>query len=126
MLRYEFQLRQAIHTHMLWWVEKSISELIREHYIQADLPDPEKEPALYELVQQHQIHTCQPHLCIMRSGEGTVPHPYTKGFPQPLSDQTHHHGTELRYHYRCITTADQYIVPYNAHLLMVWQAQINV
>jgi len=35
---------------MLLWVEKNIADLIKEDYIRADLPDPWKEPELYELV----------------------------------------------------------------------------
>ena len=49
-IHHEFQLRQAIHSHMLLWVEKNIADLIKEDYIRADLPDPWKEPELYELV----------------------------------------------------------------------------
>ena len=61
--RYEFQLRQAIHSHMLFWTEKSIAELIEERYIRAEIPDPILEPELHSLVIAHQIHTCYPHLC---------------------------------------------------------------
>jgi DNA replication protein DnaC len=124
-LRYEFQLRQAIHSHMLLWVEKSIPDLIKENYVRADIPDPHKEPELYELVRRHQIHRCQPHLCGGSSDATHLSLPCRKGFPQPLSDRTYHHSGELRYRYRRLTPEDQFVVPYNAQLLLIWQAHIN-
>jgi len=39
-------------------LSKSISELIDSNIIRADMPDPNLEPELYELVKKHQIHTC--------------------------------------------------------------------
>ena len=86
--RYEFQLRQTIHTHMLLWVQKSIPDMIRDNYVRADIPDSALEPELYELVMQHQIHTCKPLLC---GGVNATPqsHPCRKGFPQPLTAKTH-------------------------------------
>ena len=39
-------------------MSKSISELIDSNIIRADMPDPNLEPELYELVKKHQIHTC--------------------------------------------------------------------
>jgi Helitron helicase-like domain at N-terminus len=96
--RYEFQLRQAIHTHMLLWVEKSIAEMIQDNYVRADIPDPERKPELYELVIQHQIHTCKPHLCGSDNANPQF-HPCRKGFPQPLASKTHWVPGELRYRY---------------------------
>ena len=42
--QHEFQLRTAIHTHSVLWVEKSIETLIMENYIYTDVPDPVREP----------------------------------------------------------------------------------
>src|SRR5207247_11213258 len=56
--RDEFQNRGAIHTHGIAYLSKSIPELIDSNVIRADLPDPNLEPELYELVKKHQIHTC--------------------------------------------------------------------
>ena len=58
--RIEFQLRGAIHTHCMLWVEKSVEELIAEGYIRADRPDPQKEPILAQLVDLYQTHHCKP------------------------------------------------------------------
>src|SRR5207247_10292284 len=56
--RDEFQNRGAIHTHGIAYLSKSIPELIDSNIIRADMPDPNLEPELYELVKKHQIHTC--------------------------------------------------------------------
>jgi DNA replication protein DnaC len=122
--RYEFQLRQAIHTHMLLWVERSIPDMIRDNFIRADVPDPHSEPELYELVMQHQIHTCKAHLC-GSSNATPQSHPCKKGFPQPLAQRTHCVPGELRYRYRRSRPQDQFVVPYNPQLLLIWRAHLN-
>ena len=61
--RNEFQNRGAIHTHGVAWLEKSIPELISANVIRADLPDPNTELELYNLVKTHQIHHCIPSKC---------------------------------------------------------------
>jgi hypothetical protein len=37
--------------------------MIAENLIRSDLPDPNTEPELYQLVLTHQIHTCNPNKC---------------------------------------------------------------
>src|SRR5687768_13176885 len=54
--RDEFQNRGTIHTHGFAYTEKSISELISQNTIRADMPDPMLEPELYHLVLKYQIH----------------------------------------------------------------------
>ena len=124
-VRCEFQLRQAIHSHMLFWTQKSIPEMIARNYIRADVPDPDLEPELYELVMGHQIHTCKPHLC-GRSMTDPESRPCRKGFPQPLSEETKYVEGELRYIYRRTCEQDRYVVPYEPRLLLIWGAHINV
>ena len=125
-MRFEFQLRQAIHTHMLLWVERSIPELIQCNYIRADVPDPVNEKQLYDLVIAHQIHTCQLHLCGKPPKHDNVNDPCKKGFPQPLSMTCYHPPGELRYRYARFKPTDQYVVPYNPRFLLIWKAHINV
>jgi hypothetical protein len=48
--RMEFQLRGAIHSHIMLWVSKTIPQMINEKFIRADIPDPNIEPELYHLV----------------------------------------------------------------------------
>jgi len=125
-MRFEFQLRQAIHTHMLLWVGRSIPDLIRHNYIRGDIPDPLKEKQLYDLVIAHQIHTCQVHLCGKPRRYNNVNDPCQKGFPQPLSATCYHPPGELRYRYARFKPDDQYVVSYNLQFLLIWKAHINV
>ncbi|RHZ76827.1 hypothetical protein Glove_189g21 [Diversispora epigaea] len=54
----KFQNRDAIHTHGVTWLSKSISELINDNIIRADLSNPETETELYCLVIENNIHHC--------------------------------------------------------------------
>ncbi|RHZ53160.1 hypothetical protein Glove_450g4 [Diversispora epigaea] len=56
--RDEFQNCSAIYTHGVAWLSKSISELINDNIIRADLPNPETETELYCLVIENNIHHC--------------------------------------------------------------------
>lgn len=98
--------------------------MITEGFIRADLPYRQLEPELHELVMQHQIHTCKLHLC---GSVNSTPqsHPCRKGFPQPLADRTHCVPGELRYRYRRTCPEDQFVVPYNPQMLLVWKAHLN-
>jgi Helitron helicase-like domain at N-terminus len=124
--RHEFQLRQAIHTHMLLWVEVTIEEMIERKFVRADLPDPQQEPELYQAVMAHQIHTCREHICGKPPGHADVNHPCRKGFPQPLSPVTHCRKGDKRYLYARFKAADQNVVPYSPAVLLVWGGHVNV
>jgi hypothetical protein len=119
--RDEFQNRGAIHTHGIAYLSKSISELINSNVIRADMPDPNSEPELYELVKKHQVHTCD-----TRCG-GPAPSGLCckKGFSQPYSDTTHEDPNSLRYIYHRTKEEDLYIVPYHAPTLFLWNGHIN-
>ncbi|RHZ48020.1 hypothetical protein Glove_562g16 [Diversispora epigaea] len=54
----QFQNRGAAHTHGVFWTNKTIEEMINENTIRSDIPDPQIEPELYQLVMNYQIHTC--------------------------------------------------------------------
>ncbi|RHZ83458.1 hypothetical protein Glove_92g61 [Diversispora epigaea] len=86
--RDEFQNRGVIHTHGVVWLDKSITELIDNNVIQADLPNPETETELYHLVTSNNIHHCNLLHC---NGPAPPGQQYKQGFPQPLSDITYHH-----------------------------------
>jgi hypothetical protein len=117
--RDEFQNRGAIHTHGVAWVEKSIEELINLNVIRADVPDPEHEPELYELVMKYQIHQCRPEKC---NGPCVPGERCSKGFPQPLSERTYASPDSYYYTYRRTKPEDQWVVPYHAPTLLLWQA----
>jgi hypothetical protein len=85
-LEHEFQPRGAIHSQCLLWTGKTVAELLEAGYIRADIPDPEKEPRLHELVMKYQIHKCKRNICGGLGRDGKC----TKGFPAEPSDQTYH------------------------------------
>jgi hypothetical protein len=121
--RIEFQLRGAIHSHMVLWVSKTISQMITEDFIRADLPDPIDEPELHSAVIKYQIHECKDHIC---GGRGSGPNgKCRKLFPADISDRTYHQLGNKRYTYKR-GPRDLYIVPYNAELLLLWDGHINV
>jgi hypothetical protein len=119
--RFEFQLRGAIHSHCLLWTQKSVADMLAENHIRADIPDPEKEPRLYDLVIRYQIHVCKPHIC---GGVGKYGQ-CRKGFPAKVSPTTYHEPGSLRYTYKR-TEKDVWVSPYNAELLLIWEGHINV
>jgi PIF1-like helicase/Helitron helicase-like domain at N-terminus len=121
--RVEFQNRGAPHTHTILWVEKSIPEMIEENLIRSDLPDPNTEPELYQLVLSHQIHTCSPGKCGGPAPPGQV---CKKKFPRPYSPITYYDAEQSRYVYRCVNERDRWVVPYHAPTLLIWNAHMNI
>jgi len=120
--RVEFQNRGAAHTHGIYWVSKSIEQMINENLIRSDLPDPNTEPDLYAKVKANQIHTCS-----LKCGGPAAPgHTCKKGFPHPFSPNTYFDNDTQRFIYRCTKPEDQWIVPYHAQTLMIWNAHMNI
>jgi len=102
--RNEFQNRGAVHAHSCVWVTESIEDMIRNNVVRSDLPDPELEPELYNLVIKHQIHTCHSNKC---GGYMTNGQTCKKGFPRLYAPYTYYREDELRYVYRCISEKDR-------------------
>jgi hypothetical protein len=96
--------------------------MISESTIRSDLPNPNYEPELYDLVKKHQIHTCTNERC---GGPAPLGHVCKRGFPRPFADRTQYNSTELRYIYQCITENDRWVVPYHAPTLFIWNAHMN-
>ena len=114
--RMEFQLRGAIHSHIMLWVSKTIPQMISDKFIRADIPDPNIEPELYRLVIQYQVHECKTHIC---GGPGAGQDgKCKKGFPCDIAEYTHHRRGDKRYTYER-TERDLYVSPYNAELLLL-------
>ncbi|CAG8743659.1 14671_t:CDS:1, partial [Dentiscutata heterogama] len=120
--RIEFQNRGAAHLHGVYWTTSNIAEMISLNTIRSTLPDPNLEQELYQKVCAFQIHTCS-----SKCG-GPAPSGSTckKGFPRPFSESTHYDPNNYRYTYKCLTPEDQWIIPYHAPTLMIWNAHINV
>ena len=120
--RVEFQNRGAAHTHGVYWTSKPIDQLIAENLIRSDLPNPDTEPELYAKVKANQVHTCS----IKCGGPASPGHTCKKGFPHSFSSATYFDADTQRYVYKCIKAEDQWIVPYHAETLMIWNAHMNV
>lgn len=120
--RVEFQNRGAAHTHGVYWVSKSIEQMINENLIRADLPDPNTEPELYVKVKANQVHTCSSKC----GGPAALGHTCKKGFPRSFSSCTYFDNDTQRYIYKCTKPEDQWIVPYHAQTLMIWDAHMNI
>ncbi len=118
----EFQNRGFAHTHGCLWTTKSISDMINDNVIRADLPDPEKEPELYTLVRAHQIHTCDSR-CGGPASPGEI---CKKGFPRPYSEYTYEDPNKSRFIYKCTKEQDRWVVPYHAPTLFIWNAHMNL
>jgi PIF1-like helicase/Helitron helicase-like domain at N-terminus len=120
--RVEFQNRGAAHTHGIYWTSKTIEQMIAENIIRSDLPDPNTEPELYVKVMANQIHTCS----LKCGGPASPGHTCKKGFPRPFSPTTYYDVNAHRYIYKCTKPEDQWVVPYHAETLIIWDAHINV
>ncbi|GBB87368.1 hypothetical protein RclHR1_13810001 [Rhizophagus clarus] len=120
--RIEFQNRGAAHTHGVYWVSKSIEQMIAENIIRSDLPDPITESELYAKVKANQIHTCS----IKCGGQPAPGHTCKKGFPRSFSPYTYYDNDTHRYIYKCIKPEDQWVVPYHPQTLIIWDAHMNI
>jgi hypothetical protein len=120
--RVEFQNRGAAHTHGVYWVSKTIEQMINENLIRTDLPDPNTEPELYAKVKANQVHTCS----LKCGGPAALGHTCKKGFPRPFSPYTYFDTDTQRYIYKCVKPDDQWIVPYHPQTLMIWDAHMNI
>ena len=137
----EFQKRGLPHAHILIILHPdhrfhNVQDI--DNAISAEIPDPEKDPELYELVLHHMIHRpCGAHgnstVCMTKDGsDGTKV--CKAGFPKPFQPETvfnEDRGYPLyrrREGYRVPNTniTNAWVVPYNPYLLRKYQAHINV
>lgn len=113
--RFEFQNRQAIHTHSALWTQKSCEELIRQNYIRANIPCPIQEPELHEKVISHQIHVCRQNRC---GGPAPPGSKCEKGFPEDISQTTYYDATRQKYIYRRINEQDRYVFIFQLNFVL--------
>lgn len=132
----EFQKRGLPHMHLIIFFkaeDKLRSPADFEHMIRADIPDPQLEPELHQIVTKTMLHDpCGPK-CMDDHGR------CTKGFPKPFCEATtmnedgyakharpdngcthtkHVSGTDMIY-------TNQHVVPYIPFLSLKYQAHIN-
>ena len=101
--RVEFQNRDAAHTHSIYWVTKSIEQMIDENIIRSDLSDQILESELYAKVKANQIHTCNSKC----GGPAALGHTCKKVFSRPFSLSTYFNNEIQTYVYKCLKPEDQ-------------------
>lgn len=133
----EWQKRGLPHIHMLIWLRNKLQPNQIDQLVSAELPDPEKDPELHNLVKTHMVHgpcgafnqkcQCMKNNCC------------SKGFPkQFLKDTQLGNDGYPKYRRRspsdggftCVlknTVVDnRWVVPYNPVLLRFFGAHINI
>ena len=108
--------------------------------ILAEIPDPQADPLLYQLVTERMLHKCNdscrpPHLAQLDQN-GLPIHRCLKGFPQPFLDETIINENYMPVYRRPDNGRvfqigqkifdNKYVVPYNPYLLKHFQSHINV
>ena len=130
----EYQKRGLPHVHLIVQLDcaqRLLNADQVDHHISSELPDPECDPLLFDLVKTHMVHgPCQPGQCLNERGV------CTKGFPKPFQEATEISGksyvtTRRRNNGHIISFSDHtvdnhYVVPYSPYLLQKYRAHINV
>ena len=132
--RIEWQARGLPHVHMLLIL--AVALLSARHIdavVSAEVPDPDKHPELHQLVQDHHFHSPCDHApdagC---RGKGK---PCKRRFPKDMSRNTVvMHDAYPKYRRRGLhqckvkdrLVSDDWVVPYNAFLLLRYGCHINV
>ncbi|KAL5164961.1 Protein SET DOMAIN GROUP 41 [Glycine soja] len=133
----EFQKRGLPHVHLLLFLHpdnKYPSSTDIDEIISAEIPFHEDDPELYKLVENHMIHgpcgILQPNSPCMK--EGKCSRFYPKQFqPQTILDSNSYPVYHRRNNGHSISKNgviidNKYVVPYNAKLLKIYQAHINI
>ncbi|XP_076043859.1 uncharacterized protein LOC143026953 [Oratosquilla oratoria] len=142
----EWQKRGLPHAHILLWMEKCVTASLVDRIISAEIPDPEKEPRLHDIVTRNMIHGLykgfneQQPCCQGKNSKGDT---CGKGFPKVCREELlfGNNGYPL-YKRRSIgqggnsivkkvkgkdvTIENSWVVPYNAYLCLLFDAHINV
>ncbi|XP_057747773.1 uncharacterized protein LOC130966969 [Arachis stenosperma] len=133
----EFQKRGLPHAHMLLWLneESNLQSVeIVDEFICAELPNPLKFPALYNVVTKYMIHgpygRLRPSSPCMKDGK------CSKFYPKRFVDQTsfdedgypiyRRRNMGVTVKINNVDIDNRFVVPYNPQLLMKYQAHINL
>ncbi|XP_078251965.1 uncharacterized protein LOC144591820, partial [Rhinoraja longicauda] len=139
-LTVEYQKRGLPHLHCLLWLDEANKPRPRDvdRFVQAEIPDPQLDPELHGLVLKHMIHGpyCNHTSQCWKNGR------CSKRFPKPFIESTRcgddsypmyrrrspdmggFQGHQERRRHRPITS--EWVVPYNAQLLKLFQCHLNV
>ena len=137
----EFQKRGLPHIHMLLGVDAEFRARNREQIdmvVSAEIPDPQSDSTLHDLVTKHMIHgpcgTLNLSSVCMRDGV------CSKNFPKPFQEETEEncHGYPIYRRRRNgivvtkyvssnpVSVDNSFVVPYNPYLLKYFRTHINV
>uniref|UniRef100_A0A8D9B6G9 ATP-dependent DNA helicase n=1 Tax=Cacopsylla melanoneura TaxID=428564 RepID=A0A8D9B6G9_9HEMI len=133
----EWQKRGLPHAHILLWLHTRIRPTDIDSVISAEIPDPEKDPLLYDIVTSSMIHgPCgnkNPSSPCMIDGKCSkrFPRPYVKetqtaddGYPLYRRRSPEDGGHT--FNVRGMILGSEWVVPYNPVLLRSFNAHINV
>lgn len=133
----EWQKRGLPHIHILLWLENRINPNMIDNVISAEIPDPNKDPLLYEIVKSNMIHG--PCGALNNKSPCMVNKTCCKKYPRPLLKDTQT-GNDGYPKYRRRSPDDggftvtiketvidnRWVVPYNPVLSRTFGAHINV
>lgn len=133
----EWQKRGLPHLHLLLWLHSRIRSTEIDSVISAEIPNPETDPALYDIVKSTMIHG--PCGALNRNSPCMMNGSCSKRYPRPFCKytQTAEDGYP-EYRRRApddggftvtingIVLDNRWVVPYNAVLLRIFVAHINV
>ena len=143
----EFQKRGLPHTHQSYTLAEEDKPRTPEDIdkiVTAEIPDPETQPLLHELVKTHMVHgPCgidNPDAPCMKMDNGVLK--CSKGYPKPFQETTtidefgrvqyrrRNNGRKVKVYCgdrkKNFNLSNQWIVPYNPALLLKYQAYINI
>ena len=140
----EWQKRGLPHAHILFWLKERIRPEQIDDIISAELPDPNVDPALFNIVKSSMIHgPCGRHnpdsVCMGEDGRCAkrFPKPFINetqtgedGYPsyrrRSPSDGGHSYTANLGHNIGQFTIDNRWVVPYCPTLSRMFNAHINV
>ncbi|UYV66363.1 hypothetical protein LAZ67_4001469, partial [Cordylochernes scorpioides] len=136
----EWQKRGTPHAHILIWLEEKILPTQIDNIISAELPDPQEDPELYQIIKKYMIHgPCgaqNPHSPCIKDGKCTKKYPrdlvhdtQTGGDGYPLYRQKPEdggHTATIKLNHVDFEVDNRWIVPYSPLLSKAFDAHINV
>ena len=137
---------------MIWLVEEDAPKTPADYdrFVSAEIPDPNSEPELFEIVKKWMLHgpcsELNPHSSCMQSKAGSKKKVCDKGFPKELAEHTTAEAENKKpiYRRRCpekggqtvtircsamkrdVKLDNRWVVPYNKFLLRKYNCHMNV
>ncbi|CAH0393878.1 unnamed protein product [Bemisia tabaci] len=133
----EWQKRGLPHAHILLWLEKGITPDKIDSIISAEIPNPDEDPILYEIVKSNMIHG--PCGAFNRNSPCMVDGSCSKRYPRQFADQTqtgddgyplYRRRSPEKGGYtvkiRGIDVDNRWVVPFSPVLSRLFEAHVNV